>query len=152
MNRDPDEILPSPVSPRGAGARGSKRILVVEDEPDVASLLQARLESNGYTVHVEALGRAALREAEVARPDLVILDLMLPDIDGFEVSEKLRDLYSSWSVPILMLTARDKPRDKLKGYGAGADAYLTKPYEARELLETVEYLLDDSLRGPLDDS
>ncbi len=118
------------------------RILLVEDEPDVAELLRARLESNGYQVHVEALGRAALTSARNERPDLVILDLMLPDMDGYAVSEGLRALYRSWSVPILMLTARGEARDKLRGYGTGADAYMTKPYDARELLQTLEHLLD----------
>lgn len=125
----------------------SKRILVIEDEEDVAGLLQARLTSGGYDVHVEREGLAGLRFAEWSRPDLVILDLMLPDMDGFEVSEKLREHYRSWAVPILMLTARDQPLDKLHGYGAGADAYLTKPYEAQELLGTVAELLRDD--GPV---
>ena len=121
----------------------AKRILVVEDEQDVAGLLQARLEANGYDVHVADQGQRALVEAHVNRPDLVILDIMLPDMDGYEVSEKLRALYHSWSVPIVMLTARDQARDKLRGYGVGADAYLTKPYEAHELLETLAELLRD---------
>jgi len=120
-----------------------KRILVIEDEEDVAGLLRARLASHGYEVHVEHAGRAGLRFAELTRPDLVILDLMLPDVDGFEVSEKLREHYSSWAVPILMLTARDQALDKLHGYGHGADAYMTKPYDAQELLGTVAELLND---------
>ncbi len=132
----------------------SKRILLVEDEPDVAGLLKARLELHGYEVHVEDKGRAALEDARALRPDLVILDLMLPDMDGYAVSEALRRHYRSWSVPsefqrtwsvpILMLTARDQPRDKLRGYGAGADAYLTKPYDAGELLSTIAQLLRDA--------
>jgi DNA-binding response OmpR family regulator len=123
--------------------REAKRILVVEDEEDVACLLEARLASNGYVVHLEELGERALEHARVNRPDLVILDLMLPDMDGYTVSEKLRALYHSWSLPIVMLTARDQARDKLRGYGVGADAYLTKPYEAQELLQTVAELLRD---------
>jgi len=119
----------------------AKKILVVEDEPDVASLLRARLESNGYEVEVVEYGREALKRAGSLRPDLVILDLMLPDIDGYTVSEQLRKLYHSWSVPILMLTAKDQSVDQLRGYGVGADAYMTKPYDARELLETVGHLL-----------
>jgi two-component system OmpR family response regulator len=119
----------------------AKRILLVEDEPDVAGLLKARLESNGYQVHVEESGRAALDEVHVLQPDLVILDLMLPDMDGYTVSELLRERYRSWAIPILMLTARDQPRDKLRGYGSGGDAYLTKPYDAKELLGTIAQLL-----------
>jgi two-component system OmpR family response regulator len=132
----------------------AKRILVIEDEPDVAGLLKARLEANGYEVHLEDKGREALEDARALRPDLVILDLMLPDMDGYVVSETLRKHYrswaipsgrlGSWAVPILMLTARDQPRDKLRGYGAGADAYLTKPYDAQELLSTIAKLLRDA--------
>jgi DNA-binding response OmpR family regulator len=125
----------------------ARRILVVEDEGDLAGLLKARLESSGYTVHVEERGREALEEARSRRPDLVILDLMLPDMDGYAVSERLRAQFHSWTVPILMLTARDQPLDKLRGYGAGADAYLTKPYHPRELLDTVAKLLRDAGSG-----
>jgi len=120
---------------------GKKHILVVEDERDVAGLLRARLESGGYDVRVAARGRDALVAARAERPDLVILDLMLPDMDGFAVSEGLRVLYGSWAVRILMLTALDQPQAKLHGYGAGADAYLTKPYDAGELLGAVAKLL-----------
>lgn len=133
---------PDSIAPRLSSVTAEKpRILLVEDEPDVASLLRARLESNGYQVHVEELGRAALAHARGQRPDLVILDLMLPDIDGYTVSEGLRELYRSWSVPILMLTAKNEARDKLRGYGVGADAYLTKPFDAHDLLETVAHLI-----------
>jgi DNA-binding response OmpR family regulator len=121
----------------------SKRILVIEDERDVARLIKARLESRGYEVLIQDKGRRALECAQAIRPDLVILDLMLPDVDGYAVSEELRRHYASWTLPILMLTARDQPRDKLRGYGAGADAYLTKPYDAQELLGIVTRLLDD---------
>jgi len=121
----------------------SKRILVIEDEEDVASLLRARLKAGGYEVHVEGRGQTGIAAAMELRPDLVILDLMLPDIDGCDVSENLRCHYASGRLPILMLTARDQPIDKLHGYGAGADAYLTKPYEAQELLATVAELLGD---------
>jgi DNA-binding response OmpR family regulator len=124
-------------------SKESRRILVIEDEEDVAGLLRARLASHGYEVHVESLGQTGIQAAEALHPDLVILDLMLPDMDGFTVSETLRKRHASWVLPILMLTARDQPLDKLHGYGAGADAYLTKPYEAGELLVTVAGLLGD---------
>ncbi len=123
---------------------GSKRILVVEDEKDVAGLLRARLEANGYGVHVEETGRDALKDAQATRPDLVILDLMLPDMNGYAVCEELRMRYSSWALPVLMLTAKDQPRDQLRGYSSGADAYLTKPYDAKELLSVIAELLRDA--------
>jgi two-component system OmpR family response regulator len=120
-----------------------KRILVVEDERDVAGLLEARLEASGYDVRVETRGRDALAEASARRPDLVILDLMLPDLDGYAVSKGLRALYGPWEVRILMLTALGMPQAKLYGYAAGADAYLTKPYDAQELVGIVERLLSE---------
>jgi DNA-binding response OmpR family regulator len=122
----------------------SKRILVVEDEEDVAGLLKARLEANGYEVFSEGEGRKAVQRAEVIRPHLVILDLMLPDTDGYAVSENLRRRYHSCMVPILMLTARIQATEKLYGFGAGADAYMTKPYDAAELLGTIKQLLKDA--------
>ena len=126
---------------RGADA---KRILVVEDEEDVAALLRARLESVGYEVFIQAEGLKVAQLAEELRPHLVILDLMLPDTDGYAVSEHLRRRFHSCMVPILMLTARSDALDKLEGFGAGADAYMTKPYEARELLATIARLLRDA--------
>jgi len=125
-------------------AKDQKRILVVEDEKDVASLLKARLEANGYDVHVETRGRDALAEALARRPDLVVLDLMLPDIDGYAVSKALRARYSAWQLRIVMLTALGLPQAQLYGYGAGADAYLKKPYDAQELLRIVALLLRDA--------
>ncbi|HVQ25961.1 MAG TPA: response regulator [Planctomycetota bacterium] len=118
-----------------------KRILVVEDEEEVAGLLKARLESNGYEVRLADRGRDALEAARADRPDLVVLDLMLPDMDGYAVSEQLRERYSSRALPILMLTARYQPRDKLLGFGMGADAFMTKPFNPRELLSTIAELL-----------
>ena len=118
-----------------------KRILVVEDEEEVAGLLKARLESNGYEVRLADRGRDALEAARADRPDLVVLDLMLPDMDGYAVSEQLRERYSSRALPILMLTARYQPRDKLLGFGMGADAFMTKPFNPRELHSTIAELL-----------
>jgi len=118
-----------------------KRILVIEDEADVATLLRGRLEAAGYEVRVEHEGLAGLRSAAEYRPDLVVLDLMLPDSDGYDICRKLRDEESPWTAPVLMLTAKDQPSDKLVGFMRGAGAFLTKPYEASELLQAVEVLL-----------
>jgi len=128
--------------------RNRKAILIVEDEEDVAVLLRDRLERAGYVIHVEGRGKAALTYAADHRPDLVVLDLMLPDLDGNEVCRQLRKQQHAWAVPVLMLTARDKPVDQLRSFAHGADAYLTKPYEATELLETIAFLLqDEEVRG-----
>ncbi len=118
-----------------------RQILIVEDNPGVATVLKQQLEYVGYATRVAACGRDALCDAAEHRVDLVILDVKLPDISGFEVSRELRKLYHRWDVPILMLTALAQPIDELRGFAHGADAYLTKPYEATELLQTIALLL-----------
>ena len=118
--------------------RTHKRILVVEDEEALSRLMKWQLESSGFEGRTETHGGEALNYAAEHRPDLVILDLRLPDIHGYEVC---RQLYNPWVVPVLMLTALDRPIDQLRGFAYGADAYLTKPYEETELLKTVNILL-----------
>ena len=113
-------------------------IIVVEDEPALADALRFNLERQGYRVTVLHDGHAAVREIEQAHPDLVILDVMLPGLDGFEVCRRVR-LRSS--VPILMLTARGEEVDRVLGLEIGADDYLTKPFSLRELQARVRALL-----------
>jgi two-component system KDP operon response regulator KdpE len=106
-------------------------VLVVEDEPEIVRFLKAALESSGYTVRVAMTGAEALHEAANRPPDLVLLDLGLPDFDGREVTRRLRE----WSrVPIIVLSARGQDRDKIEALDAGADDYLTKPFAIGELL------------------
>ena len=121
-----------------------RRILIVEDEVGIGHLLMAYLESVGFEAHHETHGEAALRYVSEHRPDLVILDLQLPDIHGYEVCQELRRLYNSWALPIMMLTSMDASIDKLRGFACGADAYLTKPFEPPELLPTLTHLLDQT--------
>lgn len=116
-------------------------ILLIEDEGDAAALLTMRLQAEGFQVHVEDTGGAALRYAAEHRPDLVILDLKLPDMSGYDVCLKLRQVWRPAAVPILMLTARGQSIDRWVGFAHGADAYLTKPYEPSELLLVIEQLL-----------
>lgn len=118
-----------------------ERILIVEDDEEVAKVLKGRLECEGYETHTEETGKAALSYAADYRPDLVVLDVGLPDISGLEVAKWLRKIYLPWVVPILMLTGRDQPVDKLYGFAHGADSYLTKPYDPSELRQTVKLLL-----------
>lgn len=113
-------------------------ILVVEDEPEIAALLRSYLERDGHRVVAAADGEAALREVETATPDLVVLDLMLPRLDGWEVSRRIRSLMP---VPIIMLTARDREEDKIRGLELGADDYVTKPFSPREVLARVRAVL-----------
>lgn len=117
-----------------------KQILVIEDQEQIARLIKWQLESVGFEVHTEHAGMDGLEYAAHHRPDLVILDLKLPDIHGFQVCRELRKLHHPWVVPILMLTGMDKPIDQLRGFAHGADAYLTKPFDISELLDSVALL------------
>ncbi len=120
-------------------------ILVIEDEPALAKFLTWQLEEVGFDVHAELTGAGGLRYAADHRPDLVILDLMLPDLHGYHVCRELRKLFAPWTVPILIVTAMDRPIDQLRGFAFGTDAYLTKPYKSPELMETVELLLGQTM-------
>jgi two-component system alkaline phosphatase synthesis response regulator PhoP len=119
-------------------------ILIVEDEETVGKLLQWQLEWGGYSTVWVASGKAALVAAAERRPDLVLLDILLPDVDGYEVCRQLRQRYHQSVMPVVMLTALSQPVDQLRGFAHGADAYLTKPYDGDELLRTIELLLEKS--------
>jgi DNA-binding response OmpR family regulator len=114
------------------------KILVVEDEPTLLETLEYNLKRQGYEVHTAADGLRALEVARRVRPDLILLDVMLPGLDGFEVCRVLRQ---EMTVPILMLTARDDEVDKVVGLEVGADDYLTKPFSMRELYARIKALL-----------
>ncbi|MFQ5854395.1 MAG: response regulator transcription factor [Anaerolineae bacterium] len=114
------------------------RILVVDDEPRLVRFVRANLQSVAYDVITTAQGRAAINLTELKQPDLIILDVMLPDIDGFEVCRRIREFSM---VPIIMLTAKADETDKVKGLDLGADDYLTKPFGAQELLARVRAVL-----------
>jgi len=114
------------------------KILVVEDEPSLQETLAYNLTRQGYTVESAGDGQAALDAARQTNPDLIVLDLMLPILDGFEVCRILR---KEMNVPILMLTARDDEIDRVLGLEMGADDYLTKPFSMREFLARVKALL-----------
>ncbi|MFI5255226.1 MAG: response regulator, partial [Candidatus Limnocylindrales bacterium] len=115
-----------------------RTILVVDDEPTILEALSESLERDGYQVITAADGRAALERFRSERPDLVVLDLMLPELSGIEVCRILR---AESAVPILMLTARDSEIDKVVGLEIGADDYMTKPFSLRELTARVRALL-----------
>ena len=113
-------------------------ILVIEDEPPLQKFLRVTLESQDYAVAAAASGEEGLRRAAVAQPDLIILDLGLPDVDGVEVTRRLRE----WSrVPVIVVSARGKEQDKVLALDAGADDYLTKPFGVGELLARVRVAL-----------
>jgi two-component system response regulator MprA len=117
----------------------SPKILIVEDEEQIASFLRRGLSYEGYEVETAADGTSALAKARDARPDLVVLDLMLPGMDGLEVCRRLRTAHSS--LPILILTARDSVSDRVQGLDAGSDDYMVKPFALAELLARVRALL-----------
>ena len=113
-------------------------MLVVEDEASIASFVALYLKNAGYTVKAVANGTDALAQVEAEQPALIVLDLMLPDMDGIEVCRRIRQRRD---VPILMLTARDEDIDKIIGLEVGADDYMTKPFNPRELVARVKSIL-----------
>ena len=117
------------------------KILIVEDNAPLARGLKLQLEERGFQVHEETEGSKAVSFAAEHPVDLVILDLKLPDMSGYEVCKQLRKISQPWLVPVLMLTGMKEPVDQLRGFAYGADAYLTKPYETSELLKTISLLL-----------
>ena len=122
----------------------SEEILIVEDDENAAKLLANRLANAGYRVHEEAYGEAALEYARKNWPSLIIIDLGLPDMSGFQVSADMCKLFEPIKVPILMLTAMDRPAAELRGFVSGANAYMTKPFDTEKLLETVTQLIAEA--------
>ena len=119
----------------GAPAGPRKRILVVEDEPDIARGLRDALEFEGFDVNTVGTGREGIELVRSDTPDLVILDLMLPDLNGFVVCEQVRQSFPT--LPIIMLTARSQEADKIRGLEVGADDYVTKPFSVGELVARI---------------
>jgi two-component system OmpR family response regulator len=118
------------------------RVLVVDDEEHITELLSMGLSMAGFEVERAATGRAALAAIERQRPDLVVLDVMLPDLDGFTVAKRLRQTEGAGTrVPVIFLTARDATTDKIEGLRLGSDDYMTKPFSVAELIERVKAVL-----------
>jgi two-component system OmpR family response regulator len=115
------------------------RLLVVEDEPNIRELLSTSLRFAGFEVHAAADGATALRLAELERPDLLVLDVMLPDMDGFAVTRRLRD--QGRRMPVVFLTARDATEDKVTGLTVGGDDYVTKPFSLEEVVARIRAVL-----------
>jgi DNA-binding response OmpR family regulator len=116
-------------------------LLVIEDDPDIVELLRYNLEREGYRVVVATDGERGLTEAGRLQPDLVLLDLMLPGLDGLEVCRRLRSQEPTRGIPLLMLTAKSEESDVVIGLEMGADDYLTKPFSPRELVARIRALL-----------
>jgi two-component system phosphate regulon response regulator PhoB len=125
-----------------------ERILVVDDEPDIVALVVYHLAKEGYRVSSASSGSEALATARRERPALIVLDLMLPGLSGFDVLEQLRADVSTASIAVLMLTARREEPDRIKGLSLGADDYLTKPFSPQELVLRVKAILRRSAAAP----
>jgi pilus assembly protein CpaE len=125
----------------------TKKILVVDDDIQTLKLVGLVLDRKGYEIIVAQEGKTALKKARAEDPDLVVLDIMMPDIDGYEVSRRLRADPQTADLPILMFTAKSEVQDKVTGFEAGADDFLTKPIHPQELLSRIEALLLRSARG-----
>jgi two-component system OmpR family response regulator len=121
------------------------RVLVVDDEPNICALLAATLRLTGYEIRVAESGRDALLAAQDFGPDLVVLDVMLPDLDGFQVAQRLRA--NGRAVPVLFLTARDSVADRVAGLTVGGDDYVTKPFSLEEVVLRIQAILRRSNRS-----
>jgi len=128
----------------GLAAEANKtmaHIIVIEDEADLQSVLEYNLKQAGYTVHVAGRGQEGLRLAQQHKPDLVLLDLMLPDIAGTEVCRTLKSHPDTRGIPVVMVTARGEEIDRVVGFEIGADDYVVKPFSVRELLLRISAIL-----------
>ena len=125
------------------------QILVVDDDPDILGGLAHHLIRKGYRVKTAANGQSALTTANAERPDLILLDLMMPGMDGYEVLERLRRTERTAAIPVILLTARGEEEEKVRGFEVGADDYVTKPYSTNELTLRVKALLRRSQAEPV---
>jgi DNA-binding response OmpR family regulator len=121
----------------------TKKVLIADDEPNIVISLEFLMEHCGYTVKVVRNGEEALQQVETFKPDLILLDVMLPLRNGFDVCRKIRENTAFQATKIIMLTAKGRDIEITKGLALGADAYVTKPFGTKELLEQVRKLLDE---------
>ena len=125
--------------PGSGGAGGAeRRVLLVDDEPDLLRAVQLYLEDQGYVVFTAESGREALEQMRTKLPDLIVLDVRMSGMDGFETLERLRE---GSNVPVIMLTVQGEERDKVRALRMGADDYVTKPFSPRELISRIQALL-----------
>ena len=121
-----------------------KRILVVDDELSILVPIKFLLEKNNFIVELAQSGRDALDTIAQTKPDLILLDIMLPDLDGYEIYQMIRDKPEWVDIKVIYLSAKSRDVDIAKGLNLGADAYITKPFSNAELLEKIESLLEES--------
>ena len=121
----------------GAGMGRAGKVLVVEDEADVAEMIRYNLGKEGYDVRLAANGTDALRQVKEARPDVILLDIMVPHLNGWEICRRLKQDRDTQAIPVIMVTGRVEEGDKVLGFEMGADDYVTKPFSPRELVARV---------------
>ena len=119
----------------------AEKILAVDDELDILQLIEMTLISDGFEVVTASNGIEALERARIHKPDLILLDLMMPEMDGFEVIKNLKQTPNMRNIPVIMLTARAQAHERIEGLSAGADDYITKPFELEELKLRIESIL-----------
>jgi CheY-like chemotaxis protein len=120
-----------------------KTIMVVDDNPDIITIVKTILEGKGYSVASAYSGKELLAHLDSQKPDLIILDIMMPEMDGLEVLTKLKETPDTSSIPIILLTAKVQYEDVLGGYKLGADYYITKPFTSTQLINGINLLLGE---------
>ncbi len=120
-----------------------KKIFIADDESGFVSTLKSRLEFEGFEVTTAPDGKSTLERIPDEAPDLILLDIMMPEMNGYQVCRELKEDPDTSSIPVLMLTAKSQESDKFWGMEAGADSYITKPFEMDELIKEVKVLLDE---------
>ena len=125
-----------------------EKILIIEDDPDILELVQYNLEREGYQVYTSKDGELGLRLSEEILPDMILLDIMLPGLDGIKVCKKLRDENKTHKIPIMMLTAKSEESDIIVGLEMGADDYITKPFSPKELIARIRAILRRTKEDP----
>jgi len=123
------------------GSEARPRILIVDDDPVILRLLQINFRLEGYEVDSASRGDEALRRAREAVPDVVVLDIMMPGVDGFDVLRQLKEDPASRDVPVILLSARAQDEDRRRGYALGVEEYVTKPFDPAHLVEIVRRVL-----------
>ncbi len=121
-------------------------IMVVDDDPHMVTLLRARLEQREFNVMCAYSGLQALADLETQKPDLILLDIIMPEMDGFEVLRRLKAATETSSIPVILLSARDQLKDISKGYEIGADHYITKPFTNTHLMTVIDHLMSGDRR------
>src|ERR1051325_5615010 len=129
---------------RGRSMDTQKTIMVVDDNPDIITIVKTILEGKGYGVLSASSGPELLNMLKTQKPDLIILDIMMPEMDGLEVLTRLKGMSDTTSIPIILLTAKVQYEDVLGGYKLGADYYITKPFTSTQLVNGINLLLGES--------